>query len=407
MISPAVARQIPGLARTGRLPAHLVDLDALAAHLTSVRAAIPAAIELYYAAKANPAGPVLATVAEHVDGFEVASGGELAHVRGLVPGRPIAFGGPGKTAAELTAAIAAGVELVHVESRQELRLLAALADRHDRDVDVLLRVNPPIPVPAGPDGRAPALEMGGRPSPFGLDPAQAVLALHDLRSAGRLRLRGVHTHLASGLDAAPQLALSAAVLDWVRAWAGGHRLDLDTVTLGGGMAVDYAAAQDRFDWARFGAGLADLADRYRGYRLRLEPGRALTAYAGWYAAEVLDVRPSHGTWFAVLAGGTHHLRTPAARGHDQPFDVVPLEGWPHPWPRPELGAERVTLVGALCTPRDVLARDRPAPGLRAGDVVVFALAGAYGWNISHHDFLMHPPPTFHYLTGATGRGGAA
>jgi 2-[(L-alanin-3-ylcarbamoyl)methyl]-2-hydroxybutanedioate decarboxylase len=27
-------------------------------------------------------------------------------------------------------------------------------------------------------------------------------------------------------------------------------------------------------------------------------------------------------------------------------------------------------------------------------VLVFARAGAYGWDISHHDFLRHPPPRF-------------
>jgi diaminopimelate decarboxylase len=172
---------------------------------------------------------------------------------------------------------------------------------------------------------------------------------------------------------------------------------LTGVTLGGGMGVDYADPENRFDWRHFGAGLAGLAKQYPGVQLRIEPGRALTAYAGWYAAEVLDVRPSHGSWFAVLAGGTHHLRTPAARGHDQPFAVVRTERWAHPWPRPEVLDRPVTLVGALCTPRDVLARNQPVQRLRAGDVVAFAMAGAYGWNISHHEFLMHPPPSFHYL----------
>jgi diaminopimelate decarboxylase len=163
------------------------------------------------------------------------------------------------------------------------------------------------------------------------------------------------------------------------------------------MSVDYSEPENRFHWRRFGDGLADLSEQYPGVQLRIEPGRALTAYAGWYVAEVLDVRPSHGNWFAVLAGGTHHLRTPAARGHDQPFTVVHTEDWAHPWPRPEVTDRPVTLVGALCTPRDVLARDQPVKQLRAGDVVAFAMAGAYGWNISHHEFLMHPPPSFHYL----------
>jgi hypothetical protein len=28
---------------------------------------------------------------------------------------------------------------------------------------------------------------------------------------------------------------------------------------------------------------------------------------------------------------------------------------------------------------------------------LFSLAGAYAWNISHHDFLMHPKPGFPFL----------
>ncbi|TDC07033.1 type III PLP-dependent enzyme, partial [Actinomadura bangladeshensis] len=37
------------------------------------------------------------------------------------------------------------------------------------------------------------------------------------------------------------------------------------------------------------------------------------------------------------------------------------------------------------------------PPLAPGDVIAFTMAGAYAWNISHHEFLMHPKPTFHYL----------
>ena len=35
--------------------------------------------------------------------------------------------------------------------------------------------------------------------------------------------------------------------------------------------------------------------------------------------------------------------------------------------------------------------------LRVGDVIVFEKSGAYAWTISHHDFLGHPHPVFHYL----------
>jgi diaminopimelate decarboxylase len=383
-----------------RLPAYVYDLAALRAHAAAVRAALPARVELYYAAKANPEAPLLTALRDAVDGYEVSSGGELAHVRAAVPDAPLAFGGPGKTPAEIAAAVDAGVHRWHVESEQELhRLAAVLADRPETVVDVLLRVN--LPVVTDALGAVP-LAMGGRPTPFGLDPDRAEECVRLLTGGGplgpRLRLRGVHAHLASGLAAAEQLSVAEQIVAWSAGLAERHGFPLAEVNIGGGMAVDYDDPTQRFDWTAFGEGLAKLLDAHPGLTLRIEPGRALTAYCGWYATEVLDVKQSHGEDFAVVRGGTHHLRTPATRGHSQPFEVLPVDGWPHPWPRPAVTTGRATLAGQLCTPKDVLARAASgADGLRAADRVLFAMAGAYAWNISHHEFLMHPRPGFHYL----------
>ena len=57
----------------------------------------------------------------------------------------------------------------------------------------------------------------------------------------------------------------------------------------------------------------------------------------------------------------------------------------------------MTIVGQLCTPKDVLARACHGDPAAGGDLVAFGLAGAYAWNISHHGFLMHPQPGFHYV----------
>ncbi|MGI8329866.1 type III PLP-dependent enzyme [Actinomadura scrupuli] len=382
-------RHLSGLAGD-TLPAYVYDLTALDEHAAAIRAALPDGVEVFYAAKANSDPRLLEVLHEHVDGFEVASGGELRHVRALFPDAPIAFGGPGKTAGELTRALEAGVERLHVESEHELRMLAALLG--DRTVDVLLRVN--LPVALGPV----ALAMGGRPGPFGLDPARLDGCLRLLAEHPRIRLRGVHAHLASGLDAPAQLAVAERIAGWADEWARIHGLHLTELNLGGGMGVDYADPGRRFDWPSFGAGLRRLLAGHAGRTLRIEPGRAVSVYCGWYVTEVLDIKHSHGAAFAVLRGGTHHLRTPATKQHDQPFQVIPAEDWPWPWDRPAVHDEPITLVGQLCTPKDVLAARVPVHRLRAGDRIAFAMTGAYAWNISHDRFLMHPPPTFHYLT---------
>lgn len=383
---------------SGELPAYVYDLAALREHAAAVRAALPGGVELHYAAKANPEPEILAALGPYVDGYEVSSGGELAHVGKAAPGRPLAFGGPGKTPAEIAAALERGVARFHVESPHELHMLAELAARAvpDARVAVLLRFNLPLPEGSSAGG---SLIMGGRPTPFGLDPSHADAAVRLLTDGTHphLELRGVHAHLASGLDAPEQLAVAESVVTWAVGLAARHRVRLAEVNVGGGMTVDYADPHRRFDWTAYGTGLARLAAAHPDLTLRIEPGRALTAYCGWYATEVLDVKHSHGEEFAVVRGGTHHLRTPATKGHDQPCSVLPVDAWPHAWPRPSARQGRVTLTGQLCTPKDVLARNVPARGLRAGDRVAFGLAGAYAWNISHHDFLMHPRPGFHFL----------
>ncbi|MEV4221619.1 type III PLP-dependent enzyme [Nonomuraea sp. ATR24] len=355
MITARVLEAAPRLAA----PAYLYDLPALDEHAAAVRAALPG-VELYYAVKANPDAELLRVLDAHVDGFEVSSGGEHAHVSALLPGRPLALGGPGKTDAELRLPH----HRIHVESPYELRRLVATG----LEADVLLRVSPDLAVEGA------ALTMSG---PFGMDEAGVEECLPLFTD--RVRLRGRHTHLASGL-AAPELLRLAAVL-------------LDTgqpeVNLGGGMAVSYGSPE-RFDWAAYGAGLARL--RRPGQLVRIEPGRALTAYCGFYVTRVVDVKRVRGEAYAVLLGGTHHLRTPVTKGHDQPFTVLPTGDGPG------VADEPVTLVGQLCTPKDVFAR-KIVTTVRVGDTVVFGMAGAYAWNISHHDFLMHPKPGFHHLRG--------
>jgi diaminopimelate decarboxylase len=391
---PTVLRELAiELARSpeSSFPAYVGDLIGLRAHARSVRDALPDAVELFYAAKANPERPILEALNPIVDGFEVASGGELHHVRDVLQEARLAFGGPGKTEREIELALKLGVERFHVESAHELRLLAAAAERLGLDAHILLRVNLPVNLDRV------VLAMGGRPSPFGLDPDVLDTCVELLRDAPRLRLRGFHAHLASGPEAATLVRVAEHVVGWARSWARSHRLPLEEVNVGGGMGVDYGAPETRFDWATYGAGLARLAAAYPDVRLRIEPGRSLTAYAGYYVTRVLDVKHSLGAAFAVVQGGTHHLRTPVTKGHDQPFEVVHVDRWERPWERPGVTGEPVTLVGQLCTPKDVLARAVTVDALRAGDVVVFALAGAYAWNISHHDFLMHPAPAFRYL----------
>src|ERR1019366_8743926 len=98
-----------------------------------------------YAVKANGNLSILRLLAEAGAGFDIVSGGELFRVlkAGGDPAK-IVFSGVGKTAAEVDAALAAGIFNFNCESEPELALIDALAHRHAVKARVALRVNPDV-----------------------------------------------------------------------------------------------------------------------------------------------------------------------------------------------------------------------------------------------------------------------
>jgi diaminopimelate decarboxylase len=190
--------------------------------------------------------------------------------------------------------------------------------------------------------------------------------------------------------------------DRVLGWEREFGLRCEVVNVGGGIGVNYSDLDVQFDWAGFTRGLRELVDKtFPAYwrEIDFECGRFLVAGCGSYAVEVLDVKRNHGSVYALVRGGTHHFRLPASWQHSHPFTVLPVERWSYSAPRPESRGEPVTVAGELCTPKDVLAHEVAVHRVRAGDVLVFQHAGAYGWEISHQDFLSHPHPEQVFLGG--------
>jgi diaminopimelate decarboxylase len=371
-------------AATDPIAAFLYDVDALRDRAAWLKSCLPPGVELYYAIKANSEAPLLDALASCVDGFEISSGGEIGRVLECATRRPFIFSGPGKLDSELQRAMTHGVEMVHVESLAEIGRLEALAAGLGRRQKVLVRINPALPPQL-----ATKLSMAGAPTPFGIDEAELAQAVAMVDASPHLKLTGFHVHAMSHqLDVERHLRL----LDWyLERWPGWRALaatpeNVTCLNAGGGMGVDYLTGR-QFDWPRLCAGLGErLAALPDAPTIRFEPGRFVSAYCGYYAMQVLDLKRSHGQGFAVCRGGTHQFRLPVAQAHDHPVVHVPRGAGPRH------AAGRWTVVGQLCTPKDVLAREADLPGLAVGDLLILPLAGAYGYNISHADFLCHPRP---------------
>ena len=275
-------------------PLYVYDAGVLRARAAALRAAVPGGVDVAFAVKANSSPAVLATVAAAGLGADVASGGELRAVlrAGFDPAR-VVFTGPGKTDAELVAALETGVGALTLESLDELESLIELAAAARPGQGLALRL--------ATEGEAEGLPIISAPGnvKFGLTDAEADEAVARLSDRGLLapdgpfRLRGFHAFGASNvLDPAVLVAGVELLARRASRIAQRYGLELELLDAGGGLGIPYARGEAPLDIEALGRGLADELRTWddrsglRHARLVLEPGRWLVGPAGVYLCRV-------------------------------------------------------------------------------------------------------------------------
>ena len=319
-----------------------------------------------YAVKANPNIGVLNVFARLGSGFDIVSGGELARVL-AAGGDPhkIVFSGVGKTAAEMRAALQAGILCFNIESAPELELLNRVAGEMGVTAPVSLRVNPDV------DAKThPYIATGLKDNKFGVAYDDALTVYRRARELPHLRIEGVDCHIGSQLtEVSPFVAALERVLALVDALAA-DGIAVHHIDLGGGLGIRYRdeTPPPVAEYAK--SVLKKLGSRT--HKLLFEPGRLLTGNAGVLLSEVLFLKHGQDRNFAVVDAAMNDLMRPAL--YEAGHDVLPLRATP-------AGGRVYDIVGPVCESGDFLARDRQL-SVNPGDLIAIASAGAYGMSMS-------------------------
>ncbi len=372
--------------RAGDTPLFVYSSEHLRQRVADVRGAMPNRLAIHYAMKGNPFPPLLELMNGLVDGFDVASGGELelALASGVDAGR-ISFAGPGKRDRELERAIALGVTL-NSESEGEVDRAISIGARIGVTPRLAVRVNPSF------DLKGSGMKMGGGAKQFGVDADRVPALVKRIIGAGA-EWHGFHIYAGSqALKADAIIDMQAQTLALVAELTEAIGVSPPHVNLGGGFGIPYFPGDEPVDIKAVGAALGYAFDALptslSDTHFCIELGRYLVGEAGVYLTRIVDRKISHGEIFLITDGGLHHQL--AASGN---FGTVIRRNYPVAIAN-KFGAdpeEVASIVGCLCTPLDKLSDQANLPRADVGDLVAIFCAGAYGASASPANFLGQGP----------------
>lgn len=356
---------LPMLADAVGTPLYVYSRATLTRHARVFRDALAVLprVKLAFAVKSNPNLAVLKVLAAEGYGADVVSGGEME--RALAAGMAaegIVFSGVGKTHAELTRALEAGIGQFNLESEEEGLELAEIAQAMGKTAACALRVNPDVD--AGTHGK---ISTGKAENKFGVPYDRAAAIYARLATTPGLTMRGLALHIGSQLSRLDPLEAAftkiGQLMQAIR--AAGHAVT--HIDFGGGVGVPYKAGEVFPQPEDYAAMVARVTQGW-DITAMFEPGRVITGNTGVLMTRVVRVKEGVGAPWVVVDAAMNDLARPALYDAWHDFAAVSPNG----------ETMEANIVGPICESSDTFAMGRTIDAVKRGDLAVFRTAGAYG-----------------------------
>ncbi len=304
-------------------------------------------------------------------GADIVSGGELFRaLKGGVPAERIIYSGVGKTEAELSQGLDAGILMFNVESPLELDRLQKVALDQGKTAPVAFRVNPDV----DPQTHA-YISTGLAKNKFGISVEEALLEYVRARDMEGIDVRGVSCHIGSQLTQIDPFIEALRKLKQFVDRLEEEGISIDYLDLGGGVGITYEDEQPPHphDYAR--AIKEELGDM--NCTLVLEPGRVIAGNAGILVTQVQYTKVNTGgekdKHFVIVDAAMNDLTRPSLYGAYH--EIIPVT-------RGDGETQMVDIVGPICETGDFMARDRSLPVVQQDDLLAIMSSGAYGFTMA-------------------------
>ena len=228
-------------------------------------------------------------------------------------------------------------------------------------------------------GHSQKTNTGGPQSKHGIWHQQLADCLVTAEHYG-LTVTGLHMHIGSGTDL-EHLSQICGAMEKAAEQVGRC---VRSISAGGGLPTPYRPEESYVDlgeyYAFWDAARKRLEQKFdHPVSLEIEPGRYLSAEAGYLVTEIRAVKKQGDNTFYLVDAGFNNLARPILYGSYHPISLVAVGD---DQPRPE---QEVIVGGPLCESGDIFTQEeggfvatRRLPAAAVGDLLVIERAGAYG-----------------------------
>lgn len=374
------------LAKQYGTPLYVLDEDMIRDHCRQFHHSIEkyygGAGMVCYASKAFCCRQMCRIAKEEGIGIDIVSIGELYTAMSVdFPAERICYHGNNKTEEELNLAVEYGVGRIVADNFTELMLLNEVAQKHHKQVKVLLRLTP------GVEAHTHSfIQTGQIDSKFGftIEFGTAMKAVQLALSLPNLLLDGVHCHIGSQIfDIDPFEKAAEIMLDFIGDVKDQLGFTIRTMNLGGGFGIRYVEQDDPVAYDQYMERVSKhVKAKVQERNLELpfiiiEPGRSIVAPAGVTLYTIGNVKeiPGIRTYVSVDGGMTDNPRYAL---YESEYDFICADR------AGEEKTETVTVAGRCCESGDLLGKDVKLQKTKPGDILAVCATGAYNYSMASH-----------------------
>lgn len=297
--------------------------------------------------------------------------------------------GNNKSLEELEYALKNHVGLIVVDNYYELTQLNNLTKDLNKEVNILIRINPNIDAHTHKYIQTSKME-----SKFGVnicDSKEINKMITLIKTNSLIKFKGIHAHIGSQIFEKEAFILeSRKLIEFVNELNNTYDLTLTTLNLGGGFGIKYLESDQGMSIPDMMKELVSFVEKELDKtnslvnHLMIEPGRSIVGNAGITLYKCSQIKKTYGKkQYLFIDGGMADNIRPALYDAVYSVDVVN-----------KMNSEKevlVDVVGKCCESGDIIRRDVLVPNICDQDILMVYSTGAYNYTMSsNYNSLLRP-----------------